>query len=92
MDRKVALATAAAVVLTVSAGTAAVAANLGLLSSADDDIVGQLQSARDDEGYEDDEYEGHDDGGYEEDEYEDQDGEEDDEYERDDDDGRDDDD
>lgn len=48
MDRKVALAAAAAVVLTVSAGTAAVAANLGLLSATADDTVGQLQPARDD--------------------------------------------
>jgi hypothetical protein len=49
MDRKFALATAAAVVLTVSAGTAAVAANLGLLSSTVDDTVGQLQPARDEQ-------------------------------------------
>jgi hypothetical protein len=49
MERKTALAAAAAVVLTVSAGTAAVAANLGLLSSTADDTVGQLQPARDGE-------------------------------------------
>lgn len=46
MDRRLALATSAAVVLTVSAGTAAVAANLGLLSSTPDDTVGQLEVTR----------------------------------------------
>jgi hypothetical protein len=43
MDRKLALAASTAVVLTVSAGTAAIAANLGLLSTTTDDAVGQLQ-------------------------------------------------
>jgi hypothetical protein len=43
MDRKLALAAATAVVLTVSAGTAAIAANLGLLSTTTDGEVGQLQ-------------------------------------------------